>query len=133
MKKLISCVAAICIASISSDLVAQPSYDYQAIITNVVDGDTVDAVIDLGFKVTTAQRLRLARVDTPERTQPGWSEAKNFTEKSLKGKAVIVRTNKVSKYGYYLAEIYVDGQNISDSLIKLNLGRPYDGGTKEQW
>jgi len=83
--------------------------------------------------VTTAQRLRLARVDTPERTQPGWSEAKNFTEKSLKGKAVIVRTNKVSKYGYYLAEIYVDGQNISDSLIKLNLGRPYDGGTKEQW
>ena len=112
---------------------AQPPYDYQAAVTNVVDGDTVDAVIDLGFKVTTTQRLRLARVDTPERNQPGWAEAKNFTDSFLKGKQVIVRTTKVSKFGYYLAEIYVDGQNISDALIKSKHGRYYDGGTKEAW
>jgi micrococcal nuclease len=116
-----------------NNAMAQPPYDYQATVTNVVDGDTVDAVIDLGFKVTTTQRLRLARVDTPERHQAGWSEAKNFTDNFLKGKQVIVRTTKVSKFGYYLAEIYADGQNISDALIKSKHGRYYDGGTKEAW
>lgn len=119
--------------AISFNAVAQPPYDYQAVVTNVVDGDTVDAVIDLGFKVTTSQRLRLARVDTPERNQSGWSEAKAFTEKLIKGKSVIIRTSKVSKFGYYLAEIYVDGQNVSDSLIQSKLGRAYDGGSKEPW
>jgi len=44
----------------------------------VVDGDTVDALVDLGFKIQTIQRLRLARVNTPERSQPAYTEAKEF-------------------------------------------------------
>lgn len=105
-------------------------YEYIGTVTNVVDGDTVDVTVDLGFKVTTAQRLRLAGVDTPERNQAGFNEAKAFTEAMIGGKLVSIKTHKVSKFGYYLADIYVDGKNVSQELIAVGLGKPYDGGKK---
>lgn len=109
---------------------APPDYAYRATVVRVVDGDTVDAIIDLGFRMTTTQRLRLARVDTPERNQPGYGEAKALTERLASGKSATIRTIKVSKWGYYLAEITVDGQNVSDALLQARLAKPYDGGTK---
>ncbi|EON84746.1 phage protein, partial [Staphylococcus epidermidis 36-1] len=42
-------------------------YTFQAICTNVVDGDTIDILLDLGFKTTAERRVRLLNVDTPER------------------------------------------------------------------
>lgn len=105
-------------------------YEYIGEVTNVVDGDTVDVTVDLGFKVTTAQRLRLAGVDTPERNQAGFSEAKEFTQEMIGGKFVTIKTQKVSKYGYYLADITIDGKNVSQELIAAGLGKPYDGGKK---
>lgn len=110
--------------------VTPPDYAYRATILNVVDGDTVDAIIDLGFRMTTTQRLRLARVDTPERNQPGYAEAKALTERLASGKPAAIRTIKVSKWGYYLAEVTVGGQNLSDALLQARLAKPYDGGTK---
>lgn len=107
-----------------------PMYEYRAKIINVVDGDTVDAVIDLGFRVTTTQRLRLARVDTPERGQPKFEEAKEFVQKAVGGKEVYLRSTKVSKYGYYLASITIDGRDLSSMLIETGLAKPYDGGKK---
>lgn len=107
-----------------------PDYTYRATVINVVDGDTIDVIVDLGFRMATTQRLRLARVDTPERNQQGYAEAKALTERIASGKAVTIRTTKVSKWGYYLAEVTVDGQNISDALLQARLARPYDGGTK---
>ena len=41
-------------------------YDYKAEIVKVVDGDTIDVLVDLGFRITTHQRLRLKNIDTPE-------------------------------------------------------------------
>ena len=105
-------------------------YEYVGAVTNVVDGDTVDVTVDLGFKVTTAQRLRLAGVDTPERNQAGFNEAKAFTESMIGGKLVTIKTHKVSKFGYYLADITIDGKNLSQELIAAGHGRPYDGGKK---
>jgi micrococcal nuclease len=102
-----------------------------ATIENVVDGDTVDTIIDLGFKISSKQRLRLARVDTPERNQPGYAMAKDFVAETVQGKMVKVETEKVSKFGYYLAEIILeDGSNLSDLLISKGLGVPYSGGKK---
>lgn len=105
-------------------------YEYVGLVTNVVDGDTVDVVVDLGFKVNTAQRLRLAGVDTPERNQAGFSEAKAFTQEMIGGKLVTIKTQKVSKFGYYLADITIDGKNVSQELIAAGHGKPYDGGKK---
>lgn len=105
-------------------------YEYVGQVVNVVDGDTVDVVVDLGFKVTTAQRLRLAGVDTPERNQAGFIEAKDFVQSMIGGKLVTIKTHKVSKFGYYLADIVIDGKNVSQELIATGLGKPYEGGKK---
>jgi len=106
-------------------------YEYKAKIEHVVDGDTIDAVIDLGFKVSTRQRMRLARIDTPERGQDGYTEARVFVRDAVLEKLVKIRTEKVSKWGYYLAEIILDdGRNLSDALLEAGLAKPYDGGKK---
>lgn len=106
-------------------------FEYKATIENVVDGDTVDAFVDLGFKVCIKQRLRLAGIDTPERGKPGYLEAKSFlTEKAL-DKVVTIRTEKVSKWGYFLADVFIDGTHLNKALLDAGLAKPYDGGHKE--
>jgi len=103
---------------------------YTGKVIYVVDGDTVDVVIDLGFRMQTIQRLRLAGVDTPEKNQPRFHEAKAFTENMIGNKAVTVKADKVSKYGYYLADIVIEGKSVAESLIAAGLGKPYFGGAK---
>ena len=106
-------------------------YEYKATVENVVDGDTIDLVVDLGFKIQTKQRVRLARVDTPERAQANYQTAKDFVKNAVLGKAVAVKTDKVSKWGYYLAEVMFDGKNLNDELFNAGLAKYYDGGHKE--
>ena len=53
---------------------------YPAKIKRVIDGDTIDLVIDLGFRISTVQRIRLIDVDTPERGDPDWANATAFTQ-----------------------------------------------------
>jgi len=106
-------------------------HTYKAIIENVVDGDTVDANIDLGFKIFSKQRLRMARIDTPERTQPGYAMAGDFVRDKCLNKEVTIATEKASKFGYYLAEITLsDGKNLNDLLVENKLAVPYFGGKK---
>ena len=105
-------------------------YEYKAKITNVVDGDTVDALVDLGFKVQTLQRLRLTRIDTPERGQNGFAEAKNFVKQLIEGKDVTMRSYKASKWGYFLADVIIDGRDVADMLLAAGLAKAYDGGKK---
>ncbi len=106
-------------------------FEYKAKVTNVVDGDTLDVEIDLGFKIATKQRLRLAHVDTAERTQKDYAEAKAFVTNLVLNKDVFLRTSKASKYGYYLAEVITEvGQNVAQLLIEQGLGKKYEGGAK---
>ena len=108
-------------------------YAYKAIITNVVDGDTVDVNVDLGFKVYSKQRIRLAGIDTPERGQPGYQEAKDRVTELVLNKEVCLQTFKASKFGYYLGIlVVVDGHpSLNDILLEENLAKLYDGGKKE--
>lgn len=105
-------------------------YVYKGVVTYVVDGDTIDVEIDLGFKISTKQRLRLARIDTPERGQEGYQEAKDFVTNCVLNKEVLINTEKVSKFGYYLAEVIVQAKNLSDMLLDGKLARPYHGEKK---
>jgi len=105
-------------------------YEYKAKVTNVVDGDTVDAIVDLGFKVQTLQRLRLSRVDTPERNQANYQTAKDFVKQLVEGKDVIMRSHKASKWGYFLADISIEGRDVADMLLAAGLAKAYEGGTK---
>lgn len=107
-------------------------FEYKSFVVNVVDGDTIDAQVDLGFKVFTNQRIRLAHIDTPERGQPGFAEAGNALREMLLNKSVVIRTQKISKWGYYLAEIKLpDGSDVAQKMVEGKFAKPYEGGKKE--
>lgn len=118
-------------------------YEYRVKkITNVVDGDTIDVDIDLGFAVSFSQRVRLAGIDTPEsRTSDKFEktlglEAKEYLKKKLKdAKDVIIKTEKPDsseKYGRILGWLYVDGDTVSvnDHMIEDGYAWGYLGETK---
>ena len=109
-------------------------------IVKIVDGDTVDIVLDLGFDVYRKERVRINRVDTPE------TNSKNVTEKKLaveaknyvstwmiNQKQVKIKTFKDDKYGRLLGEFYGDGDVcLSDLLIAGGYAWAYDGGVKNK-
>lgn len=115
----------------------QPQYTYNATIIKIVDGDTIDAQIDLGFGILTNIRFRLEGIDTAElrSSDPATRElalkAKTFISYYLNQK-VQIRSLKTEKYGRWLAEVYVDGtaRTINQMLIENNLASPYFGGSK---
>lgn len=100
-------------------------YNYKAKCTYVVDGDTVDLEIDAGFKMTTVQRIRFLGINTPERGQEGYAEAKNYVVDRLKDKEVIVETYKTDVFGRYLGVIYLDGVNINEEILEKGLAKVY--------
>lgn len=106
-------------------------YEYKAKITNVVDGDTVDAIVDVGFKVTTTQRLRLLGIDTAELTSKDpverakAQEAKLFVIEQLLNKTVLIKTEKSDSFGRYLANITLDGVDFNALMISKGLAEVY--------
>lgn len=108
----------------------------------VVDGDTIDVLIDLGFDILFASRVRLAGIDTPESRTKDLAEkalgleAKEYLKKQLKdAKSVIIKTEKMDsseKYGRILGWVYVDGNTVSlnDTMIEDGYAWGYLGDTK---
>src|SRR4051812_17413101 len=105
----------------------KPVYIYNAEVLNVVDGDTVDLRVDLGFHITLELRFRLARINTAELHDPR-VEIKNLAIRAkdrltalLKDPGVTIRSNKPyseDKYGRWLADIYLkDGTCANDTLL----------------
>ena len=87
-------------------------YEYRATVDRVIDGDTVDLIIDLGFNIKIKIRGRLEGVDTPERGHPDWSHAtdvcKNLLQKAQANndsEYLIVTTTKTGKYGRWIVRI----------------------------
>jgi len=116
-------------------------YRYEAKLVRVVDGDTADVMIDLGFDVWTKARLRFNGVDTWESRTRNLEEkekgllAKEFTESYLTrndGKFQI-QSFGVGKYGRVLADIYIKGEEKSLNQLLIENGHAYfyDGGTKQ--
>ena len=105
-------------------------YTYQAFVYNVVDGDTIDVNVDLGFKIYTKQRIRLNRIDTPERGDAGFKEATDRLTELILNKNITLITTRVSKWGYYLGDVYLNDQDINQIMLNENLANPYSGGTK---
>lgn len=104
-------------------------YIYKAIVTKVVDGDTFDLQIDLGFDVKVKQRIRLNGADAYETSLRGGTteeekrkgiEAKEFLIDRIFNKEVIIETvkDKKGKYGRYLANVCIDGKMVSEMLVE---------------
>jgi micrococcal nuclease len=111
-------------------------------VEGVVDGDTIDVLIDLGFDILFASRVRLAGIDTPESRTKDLKEkalgleAKEYLKKYLKdAKTVVIKTEKMDsseKYGRILGWVYVDGNTVSlnDMMINDGYAWGYLGDTK---
>lgn len=109
-------------------------YEYRARCVHVIDGDTIDVLMDLGFEISHKMRLRLAGVNTPERGQPGYAEAAQAVSDLILGREVIVRTHKdrQEKYGRYLGEVLAVGadRTVNQILLDNQLAVPYAGGAR---
>lgn len=119
-------------------------YQYRAKILKVVDGDTVEIDIDLGFNVILSrQKIRLAGIDTPESRTSNQEEKargllskKKLSEKLSVGASVTVETFKADsnddKYGRILGVFVLeDGTNINNWMIENNYAVAYAGKSKE--
>ena len=114
-------------------------YEYKATIRRIVDGDTVDVDIDLGFDCWVRnQRIRLFGIDTPEcRTRNKQEKAhgllaKAYAQKTLKlGGVYALRTKEKGKFGRYLGEIKVGRTTLNKLLIKEGLAVEYTGQSKK--
>jgi len=109
---------------------------YRARITKVVDGDTVDAVIDCGFKATRTERLRLLGVDTCELNSKIEAErilalsAKDFVYNWVNSNSewpLLIRTYKTDSFGRYLADIKKGEISLSEELLKNGLAKKMKG------
>jgi len=98
-------------------------YKYNAVITNVVDGDTFDFEIDLGFGITYSNRLRLYGVNTPEVRGSEKKEGlrvKRFVKKLIENKPVTLYTRKwKGKYGRYIASVTIGNNPYKDDLAEI--------------
>lgn len=111
-------------------------------VTNVVDGDTIDVVIDLGFDISFTSRVRLAGIDTPESRTSDKAEkvlgleSKEYLKKAIKAaKTVVIKTEKMDsseKYGRILGWVYLDGSgnSINNEMIEKGYAWGYLGDTK---
>ena len=119
-------------------------YQYKAKVLKVLDGDTVDIDLDLGFNIVLSnQRVRMAGVDTPESRTANKEEKprgllskKKLGEKLPVGSWQIIETqrsdNNDDKFGRILGVfILEDGTKVNDWLIENNYAVPYKGENKE--
>ena len=117
-------------------------------IDKVLDGDTIDVTIDLGFDLYKKERVRIAGVDTPEKRTRDLEEkalgidATNWLKEKLKNSIdgpdeLSIRTELVGgvgKYGRLLGWLYIGDSNVSlnEKMIAEGYAWPYDGGTKQK-
>ena len=111
-------------------------------VLKVVDGDTIDASIDLGFDISLEKRIRLAGIDTPEsrttnvKEKSMGLESKEWLKKTLEGaKDILIKTelpDSTEKYGRIIGHLFINGQetSLNNQMIDEGYALAYDGGTK---
>ena len=113
-------------------------------IHKVVDGDTIDADIDLGFDTSLTKRIRLAGVDTPESRTTDLKEkelglkSKEWLKKKLEGaKNILIKTelpDSTEKYGRIIGHLFINDQpeSLNVQMVSEGYAWNYDGGTKKK-
>ena len=114
-------------------------HEYHCVITRIIDGDTIDVDIDLGFDCWLhKQRIRLHGIDTPESRTRDLEEkkyglaAKAFVEKFIPlGSTALLKTKEKGKYGRYLGDFKVKNQWLCTELLKHRHAVRYEGQSKK--
>ncbi len=115
---------------IPSSSTKEDLYTYKAVCERVIDGDTIIAQIDCGFRTWVRQRLRLRGINTPELKTEAGQRARAFVENQLMNtKEILIVTKRADKYDRYLADVFV-GKNhqifLNQVLLDQKLARPYN-------
>lgn len=109
-------------------------YLYRAEIVRVIDGDTIVADIDLGFRTWLHdEHLRLAGIDTPERRSEEGKAVAETLRQRIEGKTLYICTIKAKRsdaestgsFGRYLVVVYDSGENINDWLLATGRAEPF--------
>lgn len=114
----------------------EPAYLYRAQVTRVIDGDTVDVTLDLGFYIELrAQRIRLLGIDAPEvkgETREAGQAAKAFLKDLVEGRWIIIRTvkgkddgDRADSFGRWLGVLYLDGVDVNEAMMAAGHAVPY--------
>ena len=116
-------------------------YEYSCTVERVVDGDTIDVVLDLGFDILYKSRVRLYGIDTPESRTRNLDEkargkmAAAFLKEAVEdGEKVVIQTklkDSRGKFGRVLGDVVVDGININQSMVDNYHAAAYFGQSKE--
>tara|TARA_R100001369_G_scaffold60573_1_gene87402 strand:+ start:494 stop:916 length:423 start_codon:yes stop_codon:yes gene_type:complete len=116
-------------------------YEYSCTVERVVDGDTVDVVLDLGFNILHKCRVRLFGIDTPESRTRNLDEkargkmAAAFLENAINsGKKIVIQTklkDSRGKFGRVLGDVVVDGININQEMSTNYHAATYFGQSKK--
>ena len=116
-------------------------YYYKCMIDRVVDGDTVDLKISLGFNVWIKERVRFYGINAPEtRTRDKVEKAAGLKAKAFvigwfkRSEEIVVRTHKDKrgKFGRMLGEFFIPGreESLNQEMVRLGLAKPYFGGKR---
>lgn len=100
-------------------------YEYTGYVRNVVDGDTIDCDVNLGFNISVRERFRLAKIDAPELYTKEGEVVKAKVIDMLEGKTVTLQVGKKDVYGRWLATVIKDGIDINNLMLKEKLAVPY--------
>jgi micrococcal nuclease len=122
-------------------------YIYRGKLERVVDGDTIDALIDVGFDIWVKKRIRYMGIDTWESRTRNLEEKKKGLEAKERNKELLekvsskagyfrLKSHGVGKYGRVLGEIFIEDSegkqyNINETLVAEGHGYVYDGGKKQ--
>jgi micrococcal nuclease len=109
-------------------------------VTKVVDGDTIDVTLDMGFDILYQQRVRLFGIDTPESRTRDKEEkkygllSKYFLKDALSnGKKITIKTYKgdeTGKFGRILGDVWIDGKSINQTMCDKGYAVAYYGQNK---
>jgi micrococcal nuclease len=103
----------------------EPAYVYRATLSRVVDGDTYELDIDLGFRVHTIIPVRLHGIDVYERNTPQGIEATAFAHKLLSGRELVVQSYKDQMtFARWVGDIWVDDIPVADRLRVAGFEKP---------
>ena len=99
-----------------SNLDSEQLHTYKAYLDRVVDGDTINVTLDLGFKIRHKEILRLAKINSPEaETFEGKKSSDELKKILAEVPFLIVKTNKTDIYGRYVADVFLAGKGETDA------------------
>ena len=116
------------------------AYNYRVkSIVKIIDGDTFDCILDLGFDVLLEARVRMMGIDTPESRTRDQEEkkfgllAKEWLKKNLHGE-ILIQTqvdNEKGKFGRILGTVWAEGKNLNQTMIQEHMAVAYFGQSKD--